>query len=221
MLLTTQQAKHWCRYLGTLHTAIDSVMQKAMMPISYECTRVSDSITGCGTCYQCTKQLILRALHTSTVPPADVVHYAAAIADSVFQYVTTLDERLNAPDGLGDDYLSMPSEQFAKVMMWAADQPDAPQPQTPRSPLAQWPQQVVWSLEKLDAWGRPRCQKIIQYCDDAEHSVQCALVAGHLTDCDTLPDWPPAPQMPWPLEGESTAEYFWSPPPGVLVNGEV
>jgi hypothetical protein len=141
MLLTTQQARSWCRYLSALHTAIDSLSVSAelMMPISYHCSRVSDSIVGCGTCLRCTSQLILRALHTSTVPPADVANLANSIAGSVFEYVTTLDEKLNDPDGLGDDFTPMTSKQFAQVMEWAATRPEPALPPVPRSPLALWP----------------------------------------------------------------------------------
>lgn len=187
MLLTTQQAKHWCRYLAALHTAIEAGSGTLFMPVSYDCTRVSDAITGCGTCYQCTKQLILRALHTSTVPPADVARLAAGMADSVFQYVTTLDERLNAPDGLGDDYTAMTSVQFATVMDWAANQPDPLMPPRPHSPLAQWPfeSESPADYEFFDTQGRPRCQLRVQYADVPD-KAQCALPLGHEEPCDML-----------------------------------
>lgn len=41
--------------------------------------------------------------------------------------------------------------------------------------------------------GLPRCQQLVDYVD-APGTVQCALIADHGGDCDTLPDIPDDPR---------------------------
>jgi len=113
------ETKAWCLYLAALHTVVNAGEHRTVqLPVSYGCTRRADALVGCGTCKSCTKQLILRALHTSTISQADEDLYATDAAVAVFQYLTELDPRLTA-DGLGDDYVEMDSAQFARVMQWA------------------------------------------------------------------------------------------------------
>jgi hypothetical protein len=45
-------------------------------------------------------------------------------------------------------------------------------------------------LEATDEWGRVRCQLMVAYADEPQAVVQCALVAEHAGECDTLPDVP-------------------------------
>lgn len=116
--ITEEQARTWCAYLGAFHTAMGN---KVALPISPMCSNLTKHF-GCGTCYACTEQVILRALFTTSgTDPDGQPARAHQINDAVFSYVTGLDpERLASDDGLGDDYARMTSEQYARVMNWAA-----------------------------------------------------------------------------------------------------
>lgn len=116
--ITTEQARNWCAYLGAFHTAMGN---QVALPISPNCSNLTRNF-GCGTCYGCTEQIILRALFTSShQDPNELPRSAHAINDAVFQYVTDLDpERLTSADGSGDDYARMTSVQYSRVMNWAA-----------------------------------------------------------------------------------------------------
>lgn len=116
--ITEEQARNWCAYLAAFHTAMGN---QVALPISPNCSNLTKHF-GCGTCYACTEQVILRALFTvSGTNPTDAPARARQINDAVFAYVTGLDpEHLTSDDGLGDDYARMTSEQYARVMNWAA-----------------------------------------------------------------------------------------------------
>lgn len=116
--ITEQQARNWCTYLAAFHTAMSN---HVALPISPNCSNLTRHF-GCGTCYACTEQIILRALFTSsTTDPTEPQRRAKQINDAVFEYVTSLDpENLTSGDGLGDDYARMTSEQYTRVMNWAA-----------------------------------------------------------------------------------------------------
>lgn len=188
----------WCLYLAALHNAVNAGERRTMLlPVSYGCTRRADALLGCGTCKSCTKQLIARGLHTSTIPQADLDTYANDAATAVFQHLTALDPRLTTGSaGLGDDFTEMDSAQFARVMQWAGTViPIGTQvfsSSTYQEALAESAAEP--SLKMLDEWGRPRCQKLTSYVDVPE-VVQCALTAGHGTECDTLPDTATAPML--------------------------
>lgn len=115
------ETKAWCLFLAALHDAVNSGEHRTVqMAVSYGCTRRVDALIGCGTCRSCTKQLILRGLHVSTIAHADEDTYANDVTLSIFQHLTTLDPRLTtAAGGLGDDFVEMDSAQFARIMHWA------------------------------------------------------------------------------------------------------
>lgn len=122
LILTEEQTRAWCTYVAALHTAHTAMGNTVALPISPNCSRLSrPADMGCGTCYRCTEQIIMRALFTAapvnehtTLPDK-----AKDINAAVFAWVTGLDpERLRDEDG--DDYAPMTSEQYARVMNWAA-----------------------------------------------------------------------------------------------------
>jgi hypothetical protein len=190
--ITPGETKVWCWYLAALHMAAGANSRTVYLPVSYQCTRRANSLTGCGTCYNCTKQLIMRALHTSSCPQADLDNWAHDRAEAVFQHVTGLDERLNHPNGLGDDYTEMNSEQFTRVMNWAAEM--IPMSQLVSSSAYATAQAEAATAphpyrpyEACDALGRARCQVPVMYTDVRE-VTQCALTAEHDGEHGTLPD---------------------------------
>lgn len=135
--ITEEQARNWCAYLGAFHTAMGNEIK---LPISPNCSNLTTHF-GCGTCYACTEQVILRALFTTANHEAnELPRRAHRINDAVFQYVTSLDpERLTSDDGLGDDYARMTSVQYARVMNWAASFVRQPEAAVPTRPLIPFP----------------------------------------------------------------------------------
>jgi hypothetical protein len=186
--ITDDAVKRWCLYLANLHQITGGTI---VLPVSYNCPRRPNSMMGCGTCYQCTKELIMRVIVLSSDAPAGSEHVLAnQINDKVFTYVTSLDERLNHHNGLGDDYMEMDSEYFGRVMQWAGTLEAITVPVTSSSQQ----DNPVWTpepepLKLVDEWGRPRCIKRAFYVDATE-TYQCALAAGHLGEHDPLADVP-------------------------------
>lgn len=117
---TEDQTRAWCAYLAAFHTAHTAMGNTVALPLSPKCTRrrVPDD-HGCGTCYRCTEQIILRALFTARIDQIAAPRNAEDINMAVFGWVTGLDpEKLRDEDG--DDYAPMTSAQYARVMNWAA-----------------------------------------------------------------------------------------------------
>lgn len=119
LTLTEDQTRAWCHYLAAFHTAHTVMGNTVALPISPKCTRrrVPDD-HGCGTCYRCTEQIILRALFTARIDQIAAPRNAQDINAAVFTWVTGLDpETLRDEDG--DDYAPMNSVAFARIMNWA------------------------------------------------------------------------------------------------------
>lgn len=120
LVLTEDQTRAWCHYLAAFHSAHTAMGNTVALPLSPKCTRrrLPDD-PGCGTCYRCTEQIILRALFTALIDQIAAPRNAADINAAVFAWVTGLDsERLRDEDG--DDYAPMTSPQYSRVMNWAA-----------------------------------------------------------------------------------------------------
>lgn len=119
--LTDQQVRNWCLYLSALHNAVCTVSFNTLVQplVSPKCPRLQPPHwKACGTCYACTEQAILRALHCSNVPRTEIPGLAHTIGDAVYEWVTHCDEKLGTDDH--DDYIAMDGPQYAQMMGWAA-----------------------------------------------------------------------------------------------------
>lgn len=119
--LTDQQVRNWCLYLSALHNAVCTAAFNTLVQplVSPKCPRLQPPHwKACGTCYACTEQAILRALHCSNVSRTEIPGLAHTIGDAVYEWVTHCDEKLGTDDH--DDYIAMDGPQYAQVMGWAA-----------------------------------------------------------------------------------------------------
>jgi hypothetical protein len=113
----TKDTLKWCNYLAALHSATDGAIT---IPISPKCTRPTVWQSGCGTCYQCTIEVVQRVLHATTLPLGHCPARAHEITEAVFSYVTSLDPQ-HLADDYNEDFAPMTSEQYERVMAWAAN----------------------------------------------------------------------------------------------------
>lgn len=120
---TPDETRAWCAYLAALITVTGN---NIAVPISPKCTRKAPNglgLTGCGTCFRCSVQLISRALAITLPFPSgeELENNAWWIANDVYRHVVRLDPQ-RFTDANGDDYAPMSPEAFARVMRFAATQ---------------------------------------------------------------------------------------------------